>query len=815
MPNCLKKVLHRSTRHAAVALALAVLLLLSLPTRAAIDLGNAEITRLDNGMTVILLEDRNFPVASVQMLYRVGARNEQVGRTGLAHFLEHMAFRSSAHFPDTDIVSSIYAIGGEWHGYTWIDQTTYFSTVPSEHLDLLLRIEADRMSRLDLAAQAMEAERGAVIAELNMYQNYPTAKLLDALLLTSFLTHPYRNNTIGWLADIERLRHEDVVDFYERHYHAGNAVLAVVGDFDAKEVSARIEALFAPLEGGSPSAWPEDSEIGQDGLRRIRTHGSLGEKRMMIAYRAPSASHPDFAAFLLLQEWLATGRGVNFLQNDWGTPVEGEALLDTTEGSLTTWFPPSADDYVFVIGGVPAEGVSESAFEAAVERGIAAARRSPPDEATLAKHVAAVREALIFDVQTTEDAAHQLAYFEGLDALDTLLELPARLDAVTADDLHRIAAEWLAPDKRTIAWYEPVNAEPVRPAATPSSAVTVEPRPPLPVDRIPVPPAEQYVIAGGIPVLLRRSDASPTLHLEIAVQGTGYSGATAGEPVDGYSSIEIAAPAAELRVAIAEAQAAVATNEPDTPGTTSSDDPETRVAEIFAGQMNAAPGGPASIAAIAVSGDVAADEALRELGNAFGELRPAAGNASKSVPTKPGDLVVHIGKPIAQAQLGYIVNAPGPRDSAHLAWRLLLYILSHDYEGRFGKEAISNRGLAYYVDSRYRSDGSSGWITLSVGVDPGKLAALKSLLSEELRRLETDPPTVAEIDEAKVHLVGRAMSAAQSNDEITDSLLTDWLWYGEIRSPADLEDALAGIGRDDVLAALPAFTDGLVIVVQE
>lgn len=802
-------------RRGAAMLAVLVAMLISLPAWPAIDLGNAEIIRLDNGMTVMLLEDRNFPVASVQMLYRVGARNEQIGKTGLAHFLEHMAFRSSAHFPDTGVVSSIYAVGGEWHGYTWIDQTTYFATVPSEHLDLLLRIEADRMSRLDLAKESMEAERGAVLAELNMYRNYPTAVLLDGLLLTSFLTHPYRNNTIGWPADIERLRHEDVVDFYERHYHAGNAVLAIVGDFDADEVRARIVELFGPLEGRSPSTWPDDSEIEQDGLRRIRVHGSLGEKRMMIAYRAPSASHADFAAFLLLQEWLATGSGVNFLQNDWGTPVAGDAPLAAARGDVTTWFPPSEDDYVFVVGGVPAEDVSESEFEASIEDAVARARRSAPDEATLERLVAEVRDALAFDVQTTEDAAHQLAYFEGLDAFDTLLELPARLDTVTADDLRRVAAEWLPPGKRTIAWYEPVGAAQAVPAAARSPDVAVESRPPQPVDRVPVPPAGLHVLEGGIPVLLRNSDASPTLHLAIALPGTAYSGAAAGEPVDGYSAIEVSAPADELSQAIADARSALSAVETGEAGTAVSDDPETRLGEIFAQRVNASAAGPTGIAAIALSGDVATGAALHAIAAAFGELAPAAPAPRDVTGIEPGELIVNIGKPVAQSQLGYIVDAPGPRDRAHLAWRLLLYILSHDYEGRFGKEAISNRGLAYYVDSRYRSDGANGWVTLSVGVDAAKLDPLKALLAEELSRLEKDPPTAEEIDEAKAYLLGRAVSAAQGNSEITRSLLTDWLWYGEVRSPAELEAALADIGRESVLEAIPAFTDGLTIVVQE
>src|SRR5690606_38935561 len=163
-------------------------------------------------------------------------------------FLEHMAFRGAQNFPDTGLVSSIYAVGGEWHGYTWTDETTYFATVPRERLDLLLRIEADRISRLEISPDDMEAERGAVLAEMHMYENYPASMLIDAVMLTSFLAHPYRNNTIGWESDIENLPHAAVVGFYERHYQPANAVLAVVGDFDSRAARARIEELFGDIE---------------------------------------------------------------------------------------------------------------------------------------------------------------------------------------------------------------------------------------------------------------------------------------------------------------------------------------------------------------------------------------------------------------------------------------------------------------------------------------------------------------------------------------------------------------------------------------
>ena len=184
--------------------------------------------------------------------------------------MEHMAFRESKNFPNTDVVSSIYARGGEWHGYTWTDQTTYFATVPSEHLDLLLRIEADRMSRLEIAEEKIEPERGAVLAEMHMYENDPSSMLTDAVMFASFLAHPYRNNTIGWESDIENVEHADVVDFYKKHYHPANGVLAIVGDIDSEQTLSRIKELFGSFPRKAPTALPITIEPLQKGERRIK-----------------------------------------------------------------------------------------------------------------------------------------------------------------------------------------------------------------------------------------------------------------------------------------------------------------------------------------------------------------------------------------------------------------------------------------------------------------------------------------------------------------------------------------------------------------
>ena len=218
---------------------------------------------------------------------------------------------------------------------------------------------------------------------------------------------------------------------------------------------------------------------------------------------------------------------------------------------------------------------------------------------------------------------------------------------------------------------------------------------------------------------------------------------------------------------------------------------------------------------VVVAGDVDPAQVVDVLGDTFGGLRPPAPVVMPAPAFSTQDLEIRLGRKIAQAWLGYIVPAPPPDDTAADAWRLLLYIFSHDYEGRLGKNAISRRGLVYYIGSAYRSDGQNAWITLATGVDPGNVTAMRTLLDEEFGRLVNEPPTAEEIDEAKRHLVGRRRSAAQSNAELAALLATEWLWYGEILSTERIAERLERITREDVVAIVPAFADGKSIVVRE
>jgi len=171
---------------------------------------------LDNGLTVVLRAEPAHPVVAVQMLYRVGARNETIGLTGIAHYLEHMLFRGTDHFGLADVTGVIERAGGEWHGYTTLDCTTYFQAAPKETLGTLLRLEAERMVAARMAADEVEPERGAVFQEYRGYQLDPRSDLFDATTALLFEQHPYRNNTMGWESDLAGITHADLVAFYRR-----------------------------------------------------------------------------------------------------------------------------------------------------------------------------------------------------------------------------------------------------------------------------------------------------------------------------------------------------------------------------------------------------------------------------------------------------------------------------------------------------------------------------------------------------------------------------------------------------------------------
>jgi hypothetical protein len=330
-------------------------------------------------------------------------------------------------------------------------------------------------------------------------------------------------------------------------------------------------------------------------------------------------------------------------------------------------------------------------------------------------------------------------------------------------------------------------------------------------------------LANGTPVIIKRSTASPTAVLAVVAPRTGFSvpaGVITSEPARGLVSLKFELLPAEIGPAIEQARETLdsaapvpASREPDAA------DPdalfEYYLADLLGGLQSQGTGPAGSPLLLVVSGDIEPEEVLRQLEAGFGDL--PAGNwhiPGTSEPALAVEIESRVTHHIAQEQLGYLVRLPGPRPQTAAAWHIALYILSHGYEGRLGKEAISEQGLVYYIDSAYQTDGGNDWIVLSMGVDPANQPAMKRLLKAELARLLEEPPSQAEIDEAKAHLLGRHVSASQSNAELADSLVRQWIWKRDKTGQDDWGQQLDAVQREDILDLLPDFTRGSIIAIR-
>ena len=778
------------------------------PAAAELDLKRADISRLPNGLTVIMLEDRSFPVVSVQMLYRSGSAAEVTGKTGLAHFVEHLAFRGSANFPNGRATEAIYNSGGEWHGYTAMDQTTYFATMPKDGLELLLKIEADRMARTVIDPASIDAEKGAVITELHSYENDPAGVLQDAVVRAAVPSHPYGSPMAGYISDVERLTIDDALAYYASHYAPGNAVLAIAGDFDPAKAKALVARTFADAP-ARPEVRPRyTTELPQRGERRLRLLGPVDRQYFQLAFPSPAASSADFPAFLILQQVLAGTPGLNPRQSGWsGTSAAKGSRLAGAASDIATWLPATRDPFRFMISGSIDATADQRALERKIISRIAALRDRPIAETQLEEAKAAVVRALSEDVLTNEDAAHQLAFFEGIGALDHLLWMPSRIQLTTASDLQRVARTYLTADKLTAGWMIPGTAS-AEPLGTPSPKFTA-PRPGSKSNAAPATPPQLRILRRGLPAIVQTSPLSDTVTVELLLSAP-VTGGTVPDELPGLGATIRSGRPEELTSLVSDTVAA-SREGPAAPGP-KSDDPATRLQQLIATQIDGGAVKTAQPLAVIVSGNVDSKSAFAILDRQLGGATPGELPKINPAPSRrPSTVRERIAKPLSQGGIGYAVEGPGPNTRQALAWRMLLYVLTHDYSGRLGRSAINDKGIVYHIYSSLRTDGRRTWATIWTGVDPDKADAMEAELRTQLARLANEPPTAAEIEAARGHLLGRDLTAAQSNDEIAAKLAREFVETGGLRSHDQLRAMLQTVTPEDLAAAAKDFTRGTLL----
>lgn len=277
----------------------------------------AESFMLDNGLKVIVRPKRGSPVVTVQVWYRVGSWNEHVGIRGIAHLFEHMMFRGSEHYGPEEHSRLIQKVGGYDNAFTAEDMTVYHQTLPSAHIELPFKLEADRMRFLKLDSAVLNTEREVVKEEFRQSLNNPFSLAYIEFRKRLFPGHPYAWTPLGDMEDLDRITVEDCQDFYEAHYVPKNAVLIVSGDVTIPQIRSLAEKYFGPLRGSErakgrrsseankPS--PSDSGPWSSPEKRIALKLDLELPVVTLAYHIPPASHEDIPALEVLTAILSDG----------------------------------------------------------------------------------------------------------------------------------------------------------------------------------------------------------------------------------------------------------------------------------------------------------------------------------------------------------------------------------------------------------------------------------------------------------------------------------------------------------------------------
>jgi zinc protease len=277
------------------------------PTKLTFNLDVKEFT-LDNGLRVYVVEDHSTPAFTINITYDVGSIDEVKGRTGFAHFFEHMMFQGSKNLPDNAIGEYTERAGGYINAGTSFDTTAYFHVIPSQYLDMVLWGEADRLANLEITDEAFEVQRNAVKSEKDRGDNQPFAKAIESMIAELFENTPYAHLPIGSLEDLNAAQAKDTEDFFKTYYKPNNAVMVIVGDVDFENVKERVNHYFGGIAKGEPKpAAPKGEVIRGRKIEKRVEDDKAQQTQWLFAWPTVGDNHPDRPAVDLLGNILFGG----------------------------------------------------------------------------------------------------------------------------------------------------------------------------------------------------------------------------------------------------------------------------------------------------------------------------------------------------------------------------------------------------------------------------------------------------------------------------------------------------------------------------
>lgn len=410
---------------------------------------NFRQTLLPNGLKVVTLEDSSAPVATVQVVYQVGSKDEAPGKSGFAHLFEHLMFKGSAHVLPEQHGSYVEQVGGIYNADTAFDRTRYYETVPSSALDRMLWLEADRMASLRVDEPNLKSERAVVEEELRLrVTNAPYGTSFTKLLAMVYPSGtPYAHPTIGSIPDLESAALADVQAFHDMYYKPDNATLIVVGDFKTADALMKIRRYFGAIPRSTqPFQRYPNPDPGQMSERRDSYTDPLAPlPRVTMAYRLPPVQGADTPVFQVISTLLSQGSSSRLYRS---LVREKQLALQATgrDNELKL-------GGVFQLSATVAPGRAPDEVEKAMEEQIDLLRTQPVSDAALAKTRSQLLSDRVFRTISTTTRADVLGQADLLYGTpDEANRSVAKLTAVTAADIQRVAAHYFEPARRSVLW---------------------------------------------------------------------------------------------------------------------------------------------------------------------------------------------------------------------------------------------------------------------------------------------------------------------------------------------------------------------------
>ncbi len=416
-------------------------------------------THFDNGLKILTRELHNAPVATFWVWYRVGSRNEVLGITGAAHWVEHMMFKGTQKLGKGDVFKKVTRNGGSNNAFTWLDFTAYFETLPSERLDIAIEIESDRMVNARFDPAEVASERTVIISEREGHENDPGFWLAEEMQATAFKVHPYHHETIGWKADLQRMTRDDLYNFYKKYYAPNNATVVAVGDFNTEQLLETLNATFGQIPRGADIPALTIDEPEQAGERRVTVRRPGAASYFMSAFKAPRATDPDFYPTMMLAGVLGGGRVFAMRRTSPGRSSRLYRAL--VEKSLTAdigvSYRPMLDPYLFQVSATARPGVSLEKIERAVFVELEKIAAKPITDHEYEKVLKQTRAQYVYAEDGVGNHGYRLGMLDVVASwrmYETFLE---NLEKVTKDDVQRVARKYLAETNRTVGWFVPTQ----------------------------------------------------------------------------------------------------------------------------------------------------------------------------------------------------------------------------------------------------------------------------------------------------------------------------------------------------------------------